>query len=69
MTDDHHVPCPTCGRMPAPGLVLFGWHPCSCGGHGTTWCRDDVGGCGHTRYSPELDPERCRDPRNHPMPR
>jgi hypothetical protein len=42
-------PCPECGRLPGPNLVLVGWHPCGCGGHATTYCRTDTGGCGHTR--------------------
>jgi hypothetical protein len=54
--------CPECGRLPGPNLVLLGWHPCGCGGHATTYCRIDTGGCGHTRYEPELDPGRCSDP-------
>jgi hypothetical protein len=54
--------CPECGRLPGPDLVLVGWHPCACGGHATTYCRADTGGCGHTRYEPELDPEGCSEP-------
>ena len=54
--------CPECGRLPGPNLVLVGWHPCGCGGHATTYCRTDTGGCGHTRYEPELVPQRCTDP-------
>ncbi|HEY0813800.1 MAG TPA: hypothetical protein VGE11_11020 [Pseudonocardia sp.] len=54
--------CPECGRLPGPHLVLRGWQPCRCGGHSTTYCTTDTGGCGHTRYEPELDPERCVDP-------
>ena len=54
--------CPECGRLPGPHLVLQGWHPCRCGGHSTTYCTTDTGGCGHTRYEPELDPDRCVNP-------
>lgn len=54
--------CPECGRLPGPNLVQLGWHPCICGGHATTYCRADTGGCGNTRYEPELDPQRCADP-------
>ena len=53
--------CPECGQLPGPNLVLAGWHPCRCGGHATTYCRTDNGGCGHTRYEPPIDPERCSD--------
>lgn len=53
--------CPECGRLPGPNLMLRGWHPCRCGGHSTTYCRTDTGGCGHTRYEPELAPQRCGD--------
>src|SRR5689334_22668958 len=53
--------CPECGRLPGPTLVLVGWHPCTCGGHSTSYCRADAGGCGHTRYEPPIDPERCSD--------
>ncbi len=52
-------PCPQCGRVPGPGLVLAGWLPRICGGHSTTYCRPDVGGCGHTRHEPPLDRETC----------
>jgi hypothetical protein len=52
-------PCPGCGRVPGYGLVLAGWQPCSCGGHRTTYCRPDAGGCGHTRLDPELDEATC----------
>lgn len=54
--------CPKCGRLPGPNLVLVGWHPCACGGHATTYCRADAGGCGHTRYQPAIHPDRCSDP-------
>ena len=53
--------CPECGLLPGPNLVLHGWHPCRCGGHATTYWRADNGGCGHTRYEPPIDPERCSD--------
>jgi hypothetical protein len=53
--------CTECGRLPGPNLVLVGWHPCTCGGHATTHCRADNGGCGHTVYEPAIDPERCSD--------
>lgn len=55
--------CPGCGRAPGPYLVLVGWRPCLCGGHRTTYCRADNGGCGTTRFDPEIDPDRgCAEP-------
>jgi hypothetical protein len=54
--------CPECGRLPGPHLVLRGWQPCRCGGHATTYCTTDTGGCGHTRYEPQPNPQRCIDP-------
>ena len=54
--------CPECGRLPGPYLVLRGWRPCRCGGHQTSYCTADTGGCGHTHYEPELDPQRCTEP-------
>lgn len=53
--------CPECGRLPGPNLVLIGWHPCRCGGHTTTYCRPDAGGCGYEQFEPGQDPETCRD--------
>ena len=54
--------CPECGRLPGPYLVVRGRQPCRCGGHHTSYCTPDTGGCGHTRYEPELDPQRCTEP-------
>ena len=55
-------PCPQCGQLPGPGLVLAGWLPCSCParGHSTPYCRPDVSGCGFTRHEPELDDATCK---------
>lgn len=53
--------CPACGRLPGPSLVLVGWQPCRCGGHGTTRCRADNGGCGFERFEPDLR-AGCIDP-------
>jgi hypothetical protein len=53
--------CSECGRLPGPNPVLVGWHPCTCGGHSTSYCRADADGCGHTRHEPPIDPERCSD--------
>lgn len=55
-------PCPRCGRTPGPDLVLEGWRPCRCGGHRTTRCRIDTGGCGHTHFEPPLIEGRCVEP-------
>jgi len=52
-------PCPACGQLPVYGRVLAGWRPCNCGGHRTTRCRADKGGCGHLRLDPPHDPEVC----------
>lgn len=53
--------CPGCGRLPGPYLVLIGWQPCRCGGHRTTLCPTESGGCGHERFEPELR-EGCVEP-------
>ena len=58
----HAHTCPSCGRWPGPHRFLAGWHPCGCGGHSTTYCRPDTGGCGYEQFDPLLDPELCRDP-------
>ena len=54
--------CPECGRLPGPNLVLPAWQPCRCGGHRTTLCVEETGGCGQTHFVPELVPGQCVDP-------
>jgi hypothetical protein len=43
-------------------MVLMGGHLCLCGGHKTRYCRDDIGGCGHTVFVPPLMERRRRPP-------
>ncbi len=57
-----NTPCPGCGRHPGPALVLAGWYLCGCGGHRTSLCRIDRGGCGTEQIYPPLDPKTCPDP-------
>lgn len=57
----HAHTCPSCGRWPGPYRFLVGWHPCGCGGHLTSYCRPDTGGCGFEQFDPLLDPDTCRD--------
>lgn len=55
MPDD----CPACARPYIYGHILSGWRPCTCGGHRTTLCRADKGGCGHTQLDPPHNPDTC----------
>jgi hypothetical protein len=52
--------CSHCGRTFGPNLVLIGWHPCRCGGHGYAYCRKSKGGCGQTTYDPPMQDGTCR---------